>query len=70
MALVVGLTEAFGSIGSMFSVGWFLSVLENMAVLAVIVHFVLPEIQHLTCEYVGNDWCDWAPEIIESGAAR
>ena len=61
MATVVGLTELVGS--STFTISWFVRMLEHMAVLALIIQVVLPEVELLTCKYVY--WCDWAPKLIE-----
>jgi hypothetical protein len=61
MATVVGLTELAGS--SAFTISWFLRVLENMAVLALIVQVVLPEVEFVTCKHVY--WCSWAPNLME-----
>ena len=60
MAAVVGLTELFGS--STFSVSWFVRALENMAVVALIVTLVAPEIENVTCKYIF--WCGWSPKLF------
>ena len=60
-AAVVGLTELFGS--STFSLSWFVKMFENMAVLALVIQVVLPEVEQLTCKF--TVWCGWAPTLIE-----
>ena len=61
MALVVGVSESMGTLGAVFSLEWWIGLIENMAVVAVILVFVAPEVESVTCKHMV--WCDWVPEL-------